>query len=457
MNRDIALLGCTGASLEIAILIIYYFTHLDRTSNLLEPFFAIPFIIYLAISVWIVRSTPSSSFRATTVTIIGVSVVLYFTFVLQTPSLSGDVYRYIWDGKLINNGISPYKFAPYASQLAYLRDANWQLVENKNIISPYPPFIELINALTYRISPSVVAFKTVTILGGIGTITILPMLLKKINYDPRLAVLFAWNPLFVLVFGSSGHDDTVALLFVVLSFYFLLSNQKIPSSAMMALGVLSKLFPLLIVPIFLKRWGKRGTSILVAIILALYTPFLFLGGNMFNTVSVYVLSSVPIFNAGIFSLLQIAFSPFGSTGAILLSRIVEYSVFTTALAWMLWGIFTKSVKDIHLLRFAGILISIYVVFSSTLQPWYLSWIFVPFLVIMPTWSWIFFSGAIFLTYYTFTRPPIAPGYWAEVLWVKIVEFVQLYGMIAYEILSRKYFIPKGLGDQVANESLQSSN
>ncbi len=95
----------------------------------------------------------------------------------------------------------------------------------------------------------------------------------------------------------------------------------------------------------------------------------------------------------------------------------------------------------NLIRYSGILITVYIAFSSTVQPWYLSWVFVPFLVMMPTWSWIIFSGTIFLTYLTFTQQPLAPGYWAEITWVKVVEFAQLYSMIAYEIFARKYFVP----------------
>jgi alpha-1,6-mannosyltransferase len=437
LKRDAVLLACLGGLLEISILAVYCFTGLNRTSNLLEPFFAIPFAFYLAIVVWITHSK-STDFRASTVIIIGVAVVLYLTFLFQTPSLSGDIYRYIWDGKLLSNGISPYEYPPYASQLAYLRDANWQLVENKNIISPYPPFLEFLNALTYIISPTVVAFKATTILGGLGIIVVLPFFLKKINFDPRLTILFAWNPLFVLEFGSSGHDDTVALFLVLLSMYFLVKNQRIPAAGMMALGVVSKLFPLLIVPIFLKRWGARATSVFAVVVAGFYVPFLLLGGNVLNPISVYLFTSTPVFNGGVFSLLQNLFSASGA--AVTLSRVVEYSVFGAVLIWMLGMILKKPHQDIQLMRYAGILITVYIAFSSTIQPWYVSWVFVPFLVVMPTWSWVVFSGTVFLTYYTFTQQPISPGYWAEIPWVKFVEFAQLYGMMAYEIVTRRYFV-----------------
>ncbi len=440
LKRDTFLIASFGGLVEASLLLVYYFTGFNRTTTLLEPFFAIPFAIYLVCVVWVVRSKGSGDFVASTIVIIAISVVLYFTFVLQTPTLSGDIYRYIWDGKLINDGISPYKYPPDASQLDYLHDANWQLVENKNIISPYPPLLELINALTYRISPTVAAFKAATIVAGIGTVAVLPYMLRKINYDPRLTILFAWNPLFILEFGSSGHDDTIALFFVSLSMYFLLSNKRIPSAAMMALGVVSKLFPLLILPIFLKRWGAKGIIVLVAIIVGLYAPFFFLGGSVVNTLSVYVLSSTPIFNAGIFAVFQNIFANLGANEALFASRIIEYSVFGGVLIYMLWMILRKNLADMQLIRYAGILLSVYIIFSSTIEPWYVSWLFVPFLIMMPTWSWILFSGTVFLTYLTYTQTPISPGYWPEILWVKIAEFAPLYGMIAYELVTRRYLV-----------------
>jgi alpha-1,6-mannosyltransferase len=435
-----ALLGL-GILLEISLLIMWGVTKLDRTSALLETYFAIPFAIYLITVVWIVRSK-RENFYSSVIIIVLISTVMYATFLLQqTPTLSGDLYRYIWDGKLINNDISPYRYPPDASQLSYLRDSNWQLVENNNIVSPYPPLLELLNALTYRLSPTVLAFKTLTVVFALGSIIALPFFLRRLQFDPRLSAIFAWNPLFVLEFGSSAHDDSMAIFLVLVSFYLLTNNRKIPSAAVMALAVVSKLFPLLIVPLLLKRWGIRATALLIALVVSFYVPFILLGGSVVAPISQYVFTSTPLFNAGAFALIQSAFSSLGSSGAVLAARAVEYSIFGAVLAWMLWQVLREDLDDIRLIRYSGILITVYIAFSSTVQPWYLSWVFVPFLVMMPAWSWIIFSGTIFLTYLTFTQQPLAPGYWAEIIWVTVVEFAQLYSVIAYEIFARKYFVP----------------
>src|SRR6202023_1520038 len=40
----------------------------------------------------------------------------------QQPLTSDDDYRYIWDGKVQLAGIDPYRYAPNAPQLAFLRE-----------------------------------------------------------------------------------------------------------------------------------------------------------------------------------------------------------------------------------------------------------------------------------------------------------------------------------------------
>jgi len=443
VRRNSLVLLSFGVLLETSLLIMWYLSdNLNRSSTSLEVYFAFPFAVYLATVMWVLRSkTPDCSAESIRLVIL-ISVIAYVTFLLQkAPTLSGDIYRYIWDGKLINYGISPYQYPPDASQLVKLRDSNWYLVENNNIISPYPPLLELLNALTYLVSPTVFAFKLLTVVFAIFTVLMLPFFLKKMGYDPRLSAIFAWNPIFILEFGSSAHDDTIAVFLVCASLYLFVEKRMTLSACVMALAVVSKLFPLLMVPLFVRRWRIRATILLSAIVIVFYVPFALLGGSIFGPVSVYLFTSTPIFNGGAFAIFQNLFSWLGANNAITAARIVEYSIFVAVLAWFLWKAVRGNHDDVELMRYAAILLSVYLAFSSTIQPWYLSWIFVPFVVLMPTWSWIIFSGTIFLTYLTFTQTPIAPGYWAEITWVKVVEFGQLYLMIIYEIFSRRYFVP----------------
>jgi hypothetical protein len=43
------------------------------------------------------------------------------TLLLRAPALSEDVYRYLWDGGVAREGISPYRYAPDASSARSIR------------------------------------------------------------------------------------------------------------------------------------------------------------------------------------------------------------------------------------------------------------------------------------------------------------------------------------------------
>ena len=101
MRRETLVLLLLGLSIEVSLIAMWGETRLDRTSSLLESYYAIPFTVYLLAVVWITRSSSKGSFKSSFVAITLVSVAMYLTFMLQqSPTLSGDIYRYLWDGKL---------------------------------------------------------------------------------------------------------------------------------------------------------------------------------------------------------------------------------------------------------------------------------------------------------------------------------------------------------------------
>ena len=449
-RNEVAFLVSTGIILELSLLLLYRASGLDRTSPLFELYFVVPYAVYFAAVVAVSRSKPSGS-TASVAAIVALGCVMSATFLLQTPTLSDDIYRYIWDGKLVVNGISPYQYAPYASQLAFLRDSNWALVNSKDIVSPYPPLLELLNGAVYLASPSVSAFKAAFMIPNFAIIAVLPILLRRLNLDPRLSIIYSWNPLFVLEFSSSGHDDPLALFFVLASFYLLFSGRRTLSAAAMALGVLSKLFPLLIVPLLLKRWGARGAVVFSALVVGFYLPFILTTQNVVAPISVYVLSDRSAFNGGAFSVFVALFDALGVSWSFDAARVLELSLFLAVLGWLTWKGVRERANDLHLATYGAAAITLYLALSSTVEPWYLAWIFVPFLAIISSWTWILFSGVVVLTYYTYTQPPIQPGYWAEILWVKVGECAQLYGVAAYEIIRHIYLRPRGSPDQGVSE------
>src|SRR5262249_1939844 len=60
------------------------------------------------------------------------------------PTLSGDIYRYIWDGRVQAAGINPYAHVPAAAELATLRDPDiWPHINRAGYaVTIYPPMAQ---------------------------------------------------------------------------------------------------------------------------------------------------------------------------------------------------------------------------------------------------------------------------------------------------------------------------
>ncbi|MEA2639833.1 MAG: alpha,6-mannosyltransferase, partial [Chloroflexota bacterium] len=51
-----------------------------------------------------------------------VAVGMRIPLAATPPSLSDDVYRAVWDARLVHHGINPYAYSPGAPELEWLRD-----------------------------------------------------------------------------------------------------------------------------------------------------------------------------------------------------------------------------------------------------------------------------------------------------------------------------------------------
>ena len=72
---------------------------------------------------------------------------LEYFFVFNPIILTGDFARYLWEGKVLRKGFSPYLHSPNSSFLEVFRDSNWYSIEYKNLSAIYPPIAELAFAL----------------------------------------------------------------------------------------------------------------------------------------------------------------------------------------------------------------------------------------------------------------------------------------------------------------------
>ena len=437
-----------GAALALGLSLLLYVTGISRTTDQLENLFFLPFGVYAVAIYWAysTRETPPASeadkerwtarCKEVLLIIIVVAILLRLVFFFTGPSLSDDVYRYYWEGKVGANGVNPYLYSPDAQELVKYRDANWDHINNPDVSSPYPPFAQMAFTAIYMIYPStncIWVFKFMSMAFDIACVYLLFRLLQGFGVDPRLAIIYAWCPLVITDFSNSGHIDSLALMFVLLSFLALQRGDKLTSAAALSLGALTKIFPLLFAPVLFKAWGKKGTALFVGLLGVIYLPYLGAGRDLFSGISIY--TDRWFFNGSIYpalvNILQRSGLAPDHINAMGITRDVLALVFVAALGILIYCSRKNYNQPRELFKYAFMLTGIFLLITSTVQPWYIIWV-IPFLCVFILPSWILLTGMVFLSYHIYIMFDMR-NLWDEVLWIRLVEYLPFYVLLSFEV------------------------
>ena len=401
--------------------------------------------------------------------IFGFAALFRGFFLPQTPWLSNDIYRYLWDGQLLAHGINPYALPPAAEELSRFRDAvNYPRMDHKNVHSVYPPLLQTLFGLGQRTSqffslPPVVGLKCLFVLIDLILVAALFYWLAQLNGDPRWAVLYAWHPLPIIEIAGSGHTDGIGALMLLFTLIFLQRRKYWVATGFLALGFLVKFIPIFFLPfLFLAVWQEFNwrqalgvVALLALIVIASYAPFLSAGENLWSGLLVY--SDKWRFNDGFFSLVFTAVQallpdalvkalmiPAGweITEVVMTTRRIDLALHIAKIigggifVFIYWRLFWQrfKAKTIEAQNWGVLFISIFAAFfllTPTLQPWYLLWLLPLLLGAMKSdysknWAGLVFpllmlSATVFLSYWILENY-LTAGIWKEPAWVKWVEY-----------------------------------
>lgn len=247
--------------------------------------FAALFALYL-LACYLLLSVGNSLGSRPVYALVGVIAVASRAILLPAPpTLSNDIYRYVWDGRVIVSGVSPYRYAPDAPQLEALRSpvydrSIWQYINRKSAITIYPPGAEIFYALMHRIAPdSVLAMKSALVAIDLASCAMLALLLGLVGMLPTRAIVYAWSPLPIIEFGGSGHVEALsvfwtlaALLLGVLAVkhyglrhtWFVrgrgltgATSASVVAALCLGAAILVKLIPVLLLAGWLRRFGWK--------------------------------------------------------------------------------------------------------------------------------------------------------------------------------------------------------
>jgi alpha-1,6-mannosyltransferase len=149
---------------------------------------------------------------------------------LHEPSLSDDVYRYVFDGRNLAAGYNPYLVFP-ADRL-YAAAERWpgerQLVPRlafPDLATPYLPVSEAVfGAIGFTIrerssdpASSARAFRTGFVVIEVAMMLIMFAVLKRARRSAWWAALYAWHPLPISELAGSGHQEVIGIVGLVAS------------------------------------------------------------------------------------------------------------------------------------------------------------------------------------------------------------------------------------------------
>ena len=173
------------------------------------------------------------------------------------PSLSDDVLRYLWDGKVAAAGFNPYALAPAAEQLTPLRDEIWRRLPHRSIPTACPPLSLAAFSIAIRTPFPMPVWKLMAAGADLAACWLLLLVARKLGLPEGRTVWYAWNPLVALEVAGMGHVDVLGAAAVVGAVLLLLPPvRRGGAAALAAAGVLAGLVPAAALPVW-ARWSGR--------------------------------------------------------------------------------------------------------------------------------------------------------------------------------------------------------
>ncbi len=357
----------------------------------------------------------------------GFAVLLSIILVFTPPLLSKDLFSYIYYGRTLSvYGMNPYEVTPQMlpDPLLFFVGRYW-----KNTGSVYGPLFTYFSALLTLvagrgITANIYAFKGCMALFHLANTAMIWDLLKRSDPERRsfLSMLYAWNPLVLMMSVGGGHNDIMMMTLALLALVFLQRGRRQLFFLALTLSVMVKFITgILLIAYLIHLTAKRIPGreklkeaaallcIFLALTIAFYLPFWRGPGT-----ARYFLQNLSLHNffspGGLLSALFasalrfLLWFPRGT--ADLLGGIMARMILTPVFLLALWRKPRQASCDLEMGECFFAVIMAYILTVNFFNPWYMVWAFA-FLPLRP-WdrvSWAALAGGnLSMTWGSSLRP-----------------------------------------------------
>jgi alpha-1,6-mannosyltransferase len=365
--------------------------------------------LYL-VSVYIVlryKNVPSALF-----VILGATVVFRLFFLPLSPTLSEDVYRYQWEGRVVRAHLNPYTVYPAMPGLIWAQDPEHPVKTGNTTPTLYPPISEVVFSLLHTAA----GYKQLFTVLDIATVALLLVILSATNRPLQHVLIYAWNPAVLIAFSLSGHNDSLAVVTLLGAIFLIIGGRGVLSIGFLAISTLSKFFPIFLLPAFLRRSRRSLAGIFVGVILLGYLPFLSAQGHLFRGLSDFAGRWEG--NDSLNSLFLIA------------GNSTRQAQFVAGVILLLLIIYVLKAR-MEIFRGGLVILAGLLFLSSNAFPWYFTWI-VPFLCFSPSPALLLLTVTCVLGY----SPVIgyaADGPFSNSPLMQVLEYLPIFALLGFEV------------------------
>jgi alpha-1,6-mannosyltransferase len=436
----------------ITVLLYFFFGYtLERTQFL--KFLGIYAVLFSTYFYFIKKDYNNFQF------LLGISILFRFVFLFSIPNLSQDFYRFIWDGRMLFEGLNPYLSLPETfinqrefpvNQAAELYAGMGEL--NGSHYTNYPP----INQLCFLIAAvfanksiigSVVVMRLLIIFADVGILYFGKKILAHLKMPVHTVFWYLLNPFIIIEMTGNLHFEPVMLFFLVWAIYLLFKNKWVWAAVLIACSITVKLIPFLFLPLFFQWFVKRDFSlkkgflkliafyaIVIGTTIVLFLPFYSneLVENYSKSVGLWFRTFE--FNASFYYVFrEIGYLFRGYNEIEIIGKIIP--VLTILFVGYI-TFFRKNATPKQLITALLFGLSFYYFTTTTMHPWYLATLLL--LSVFTKYRFpIVWSFVIILSYAAYSNE-----IYKENLLLISIEYILVYGFLIWEIFIKKNLIQK---------------